>query len=85
MTDDELAAFYRRYNACCNEHRFDDLGQFVAPDVVINGTERGLDAYADALARSGAPSSMCTSCSRSARTRPTRRRDRAAVAAKRPP
>jgi predicted ester cyclase len=25
-----LAAFYRRYIACCNEHRFDDLGQFVA-------------------------------------------------------
>jgi predicted ester cyclase len=49
VTDDELAAFYRRYNACCNEHRFDDLGEFVAPDVVVNGAVRGLDAYADAL------------------------------------
>ena len=47
MTNDELAAFYRRYNACCNEHRTDDLGEFVSPDVVINGSERGLDAYAD--------------------------------------
>jgi predicted ester cyclase len=49
MTDDGLAAFYRRYNACCNEHGFDDLREFVAPDVVINGTDRGLDAYADGL------------------------------------
>jgi steroid delta-isomerase-like uncharacterized protein len=49
MTDDELAAFYRRYNACCNAHRFDDLAEFVARDVVVNGTDRGLDAYADGL------------------------------------
>jgi aspartyl-tRNA synthetase len=49
MTNDELAAFYRRYNACCNEHRFEDLREFVAHDVVINGVERGLDAYAEAL------------------------------------
>ena len=46
MTDDELAVFYRRYNACCNEHRFEDLGEFVARDVAIDGTDRGLDAYA---------------------------------------
>jgi predicted ester cyclase len=46
MTHDELAAFYRRYNACCNEHRFDGFGEFVADDVVINGTDRELDAYA---------------------------------------
>jgi predicted ester cyclase len=49
MTRDELAAFYRRYNAFCNEHRLEGLDEFVAPDVVINGTDRGLDAYADAL------------------------------------
>jgi predicted ester cyclase len=49
MTDDELAAFYRRYNACCNEHRLDDLGEFVAEDVVINGTDHGLSVYADNL------------------------------------
>lgn len=47
MTNDELVAFYRRYNACCNEHRPDRLHEFVAHDVVINGTERGLDAYAE--------------------------------------
>ncbi len=49
MTDNELAAFYRRYNACCNEHRFDDLGEFVARDVTIDGAVRGLDAYAAEL------------------------------------
>jgi len=49
MTDTGLAAFYRRYNACCNEHRFEDLAEFVARDVAINGTERGLDAYAEGL------------------------------------
>ena len=49
MTGTELAAFYRRYNACCNEHRYEDLGEFVADDVVINGSDRGLDAYAEGL------------------------------------
>jgi predicted ester cyclase len=49
MSDNGLAAFYRRYNACCNEHRFEDLGDFVASDVVVNGTECGLDAYAEGL------------------------------------
>jgi predicted ester cyclase len=45
VTKDELAAFYRRYNACCNAHGFEDFREFVADDVVINGTDRGLDAY----------------------------------------
>ena len=49
MVDDGIAAFYRRYNACCNEHRFEDLAEFVARDVVINGSDRGLDRYAEAL------------------------------------
>ena len=31
MTTNGLAAVYRRYNACCNEHRFEDLHEFVAP------------------------------------------------------
>ena len=50
MTDSELPEFYRRYIACCNEHRIADLGEFVARDVVINGTDAGLSAYADVLA-----------------------------------
>ena len=49
MTDARLAAFYRRYNVCCNEHRVEDLAQFVARDVAIDGTVRGLDAYAEEL------------------------------------
>src|SRR5689334_24696224 len=49
MTDDELSAFYHRYNECCNAHRFEDLREFVAADVVVDGAPRGLDAYADAL------------------------------------
>jgi predicted ester cyclase len=49
VTSTGLAEFYRRYNACCNEHRFDDLPEFVAPDVVINGTDHGRDAYTEGL------------------------------------
>jgi predicted ester cyclase len=49
MTNDELAVFYRRYNACCNEHRIEDLAEFVARDVAIDGADRGLDAYAAEL------------------------------------
>ena len=49
MTNNALDAFYRRYNACCNEHRFEDLAAFVVGDVVVNGIDRGLDAYVDGL------------------------------------
>jgi predicted ester cyclase len=49
MTDHDLAGFYRRYNACCNEHRFDDFAEFVSPDVMINGADGGLEAYAENL------------------------------------
>lgn len=49
MTNDRLAAFYGRYNTCCNEHRFEELAEFVAHDVVINGVDRGLDAYTGGL------------------------------------
>ena len=36
----QLAAFYRRYNSCCNEHSFEDLAEFVARDVAIEGEIR---------------------------------------------
>jgi steroid delta-isomerase-like uncharacterized protein len=49
MTNDELETFYLRYNACCNEHRFEDVAEFVARDVVIDGAERGVAAYAAEL------------------------------------
>jgi predicted ester cyclase len=40
---EDILAFYGRYLARCNEHRFDDLGEFVADDV--NGPTQGLSRY----------------------------------------
>ena len=40
---EELSAFYKRYLMRCNEHRFDELGGFVARDV--NGPREGLSRY----------------------------------------
>jgi predicted ester cyclase len=40
---EELSAFYARYLTRCNEHRFDELGEFVADDV--NGPTEGLSRY----------------------------------------
>ncbi len=45
----ELEAIYRRYNSLCNAHRFERLGEFVAPDVEVNGEVQGLAAYVDGL------------------------------------
>ena len=42
-------AFYRRYNACCNAHDFAGLGEFVAPDVRVNGEVWGLARYQQGL------------------------------------
>lgn len=36
---------YREYLDCLNERRWDDLGQFVADDVVHNGKALGLSGY----------------------------------------
>jgi predicted ester cyclase len=41
----DVVAVYERYLACCNAHRFDDLGEFVAEDVGGSGAEDGLAAY----------------------------------------
>ncbi|GAA4992502.1 ester cyclase [Kineococcus glutinatus] len=46
----DLRAIYRRYNACCNAHEFDRLGEFVAPRLRVDGEERTLQEYADGLA-----------------------------------
>jgi predicted ester cyclase len=40
---DELLDLYRRYLERCNEHRFDELGEYVADDV--NGPREGLSRY----------------------------------------
>jgi aspartyl-tRNA synthetase len=46
---DELRAFYGRYNQRCNEHRFDELAEFVAEDVRVNGQPDGLAGYVAGL------------------------------------
>ena len=48
-TDLDLAAWYRRYNARCNAHEFDRLGEFVCDDVEVNGSRQGLSAYVSGL------------------------------------
>ena len=45
----ELAAFYRRYINRCNEHRFDELDEFVDKNVAVNGAVHGLRKYAAGL------------------------------------
>jgi predicted ester cyclase len=44
---EDLLVFYRRYLKRCNEHRFDELGEFVAEDV--NGPREGLIRYVAGL------------------------------------
>jgi predicted ester cyclase len=45
--EEEPVAFYQRYIDCCNEHRFDELDEFVTDDV--NGPDEGLKNYVDGL------------------------------------
>ncbi|MFS0901312.1 ester cyclase [Mycolicibacterium litorale] len=40
---------YRRYLDCLNDRRWDDLGRFVADDVVYNGERIGLKGYRSML------------------------------------
>jgi predicted ester cyclase len=44
-----LEALYTRYLQRCNEHRFSELGEFVADDVEVNDTPTGLRGYGDGL------------------------------------
>ena len=50
MTDGDLQSVYRRYLACLNERRLDDLHLFVGLDVVYNGERVGLSGYRQMLA-----------------------------------
>ena len=43
----DVAAVYERYLACCNEHRFDELGEFVSEEVGGSGAVDGLAGYID--------------------------------------
>ncbi|MGI5131259.1 ester cyclase [Pseudonocardia sp. CA-107938] len=44
-----LEQMYRRYLDRCNEHRFAELGEFVAQHVEINGEVAGLERYGSGL------------------------------------
>lgn len=46
----DVVAVYQRYLACCNEHRLDDLGEFVAGGVSGSGPTDGLAAYVEGVA-----------------------------------
>ncbi|MFL6113494.1 MAG: ester cyclase [Catenulispora sp.] len=41
----DLKSFYRAYLRACNERRFDELGEFVADGVVVNGEPRSVAQY----------------------------------------
>jgi predicted ester cyclase len=45
----EVAALYERYLTRCNEHRFDQLGEFVSEQVSGSGPVDGLAAYIDGV------------------------------------
>ncbi len=45
----DLEAFYRAYIERCNAHRFDDLAEFVADDVVVAGEPADRAVYAAGL------------------------------------
>jgi predicted ester cyclase len=46
---DEVVAWYRRYNAICNRHAFDELGPFLRDVVQVNGADRTAQGYIDDL------------------------------------
>jgi hypothetical protein len=50
MERGELEEFYRRYLLRCNEHRFEELGEFVDEDVEVNGAPHDVRRYAAGLA-----------------------------------
>jgi predicted ester cyclase len=45
----DVVAVYERYLARCNEHRFDDLGEFVSQQVSGSGPVDGLAGYIDGV------------------------------------
>jgi len=45
----DVLAVYEAYLRCCNEHRVDDLGEFVAEDVSGSGPVDGLAAYVEGV------------------------------------
>ncbi|MGY1602591.1 ester cyclase [Geodermatophilus sp. SYSU D00815] len=45
----DLAAAYRRYNAACNAHRFEELGEFVHEELAVDGERIRLADYVEGL------------------------------------
>ncbi|WP_250038277.1 ester cyclase [Paractinoplanes maris] len=45
----DLIALYERYLDCCNQHRYEDLGEFVSEQVTGSGPVDGLAAYIDGV------------------------------------
>jgi predicted ester cyclase len=45
----DVVALYERYLARCNEHRFEELGEFVSEQVSGSGPVDGLAAYIDGV------------------------------------
>jgi len=45
MDDGDTLGLYRNYMTCLNEWRWEDLGRFVADDVVHNGRPLGVAGY----------------------------------------
>jgi steroid delta-isomerase-like uncharacterized protein len=45
----DLEDLYRRYNAVCNAHDFDRLGDFVAESLLVNGERQTRGGYAAGL------------------------------------
>jgi predicted ester cyclase len=45
----DVVALYERYLGRCNEHRFDELGEFVSEQVSGSGPVDGLAAYIDGV------------------------------------
>lgn len=48
-TFEDTAAWYSTYIARCNQRDFDELAEFVADDVVVNGVALGLVGYTAGL------------------------------------
>jgi predicted ester cyclase len=46
---DAVVDRYRRYNAICNRHAFDELSPYLCDVVVVNGRERSAREYMDDL------------------------------------
>ena len=46
---DARVDWYRRYNAVCNRHAFDELGPFLRDVLLVNGTQRTAQGYIDDL------------------------------------